>query len=205
MQHGVSGLTLPRPNEWLCVDVDADLAGRIKTLVESPFFPFEGDFELKVVKPGQIGRLERDGEGRSPCAACVRDEGIVWRNDRWRIVADEPSANPVGLILETTSHLDVEDISHMSEEFGRISIALLCSISRLGSVGRAHMHRWGDGSSHFHTWFRGRPQDQEMLEGWGNILWSQVLPPVGEDLIRQNHRTVIGYLTSELGGEPFDR
>ena len=67
-------------------------------------------------------------------------------------------------------------------------------------VGRVHIHRWGDGSSHFHVWFQGRPARQLELYGWGNILWSQVAEPLSAASIDANHTLVIDHFSVRAGG-----
>ena len=58
--------------------------------------------------------------------------------------------------------------------------------------------RWGDGSSHFHMWFQGRPAKQLELYGWGNVLWSQVLDPLPAEVIDANHELVVDHLRAHI-------
>ncbi len=87
----------------------------------------------------------------------------------------------------------------MASEFGVLTWQIERAISELESVGRVHIHRWGDGSAHFHVWFQGRPARQVELYGWGNVLWSQVLAPLPADEIDANHAHVIARIAATLG------
>ena len=44
-----------------------------------------------------------------------------------------------------------------------------------------HVHRWGDGSAHFHMWFFGRPFGASHLLGMGMAMWADILPPMARD------------------------
>ena len=79
------------------------------------------------------------------------------------------------------------------------------AISSIEAVGRVHVHRWGDGSEHFHVWFQGRPARRLELYGWGNVLWSQILPPLSAEETDANHTVVIEHLHAAAGGVIADR
>jgi hypothetical protein len=81
---------------------------------------------------------------------------MLWTDGRWRITALRPTVNPVALFIETVNHLDFGDLDEaMAAEFGVLTWRLEAAIRSIESVGRVHIHRWGDGSSHFHVWFQG--------------------------------------------------
>jgi hypothetical protein len=108
-------------------------------------------------------------------------------NDRWMVRAGLPSSSPVVVFLETRAHLDLGDLDETyAAELGVLTWQLEAAIRAVPDVGRVHVHRWGDGSSHFHVWFVARSARQVEFYDWGNILWSQVLPPLPSDLMHRN-------------------
>lgn len=50
----------------------------------------------------------------------------------------------------------------------------------LGTVGRVHVNRWGDGGSHFHVWFLGRPKGAWQFSGFSLPYWGFILPSQDE-------------------------
>ena len=181
--------------------MDDKTAKSIERVKESPLFPFEGAGTVKALGPPMDAELTREGEGGRPCKSCGKDERVWWSNDRWKITALQPTVNPVGLFLETVEHIDFEDFDDdLGSEFGLLTMHLEAAVRLLDSVGRVHIHRWGDGSSHFHVWFQGRPARQLELYGWGNILWSQVAEPLPAESIDANHALVIEQLHARAGG-----
>jgi hypothetical protein len=176
--------------------MDEIVAKRVRSLTRMPLFPFVGEFELKELQSPMEAELARDGEDGKLCWACQRTDGILWSDGRWRITLTQPTANPVGLFLETVDHIDFHDFgADMASEFGLLAWRLEAAINSLDSVGRVHIHRWGDGSSHFHVWFQGRPARQLEMYGWGDVLWTQLLPPLDQDVIDSNHARVIAAFT----------
>ncbi len=173
--------------------------GRIERVVSSPLFPFTsgvGDqAESLILKPLSdlmANELPRDGEDGRPCHSCGRPEKILWTNGRWQITSMQPSPNPVLLFLETVEHVDFEHLdAAMAAEFGVLSWRLEAAMRSLDSVGRVHINRWGDGSSHFHVWFQARPARQLEFYGWGNALWSQVAEPLPVEVLAANQRDVL--------------
>ncbi len=136
--------------------------------------------------------LVREGEGGRPCKSCENPDRVLWSNGRWKLTPIRPSANPVGLFLETVEHIDFEDFDDdMAAEYGVITRHLEAAIRAVASVGRVHIHRFADGAAHFHVWFQGRPARQLELYGWGNNLWTQVLTPLDADVVGANHDQVI--------------
>lgn len=164
----------------------------IERVTSSPLFPFEGEFTLKPRHDLMVTEVQREGEGDRPCESCGDDTRMLWRNDRWKLTSIRPSANPVGLFLETIDHIDFEDFDdEYATELGVLTVRLEAAIRSIDAVGRVHIHRWGDGSSHFHMWFQGRPARQLELYGWGNILWAQVLEPLPAEVIAGHHDDVV--------------
>ncbi len=171
----------------------------IRRVTSSPLFPFDEQLAVKPLGELMPHEIIREGEGDRPCTTCGDEDRVLWRNDRWKITPLQPTANPVALFLETVEHIDFGDFdTQMASEFGVLTWQMERAISALDSVGRVHIHRWGDGSAHFHVWFQGRPARQVELYGWGNVLWSQVLPPLPADTIEANHARVISRIAAAL-------
>jgi hypothetical protein len=169
---------------------------RIQRLTDSPLFPFAigsaGNFVVKPMAIPMNAELTRDGEDGKPCHSCNAPDRVLWTNGRWKICALSPTINPVGVFLETVEHVDFGHLDEaMAAEFGVLTWKLERAIGSLESVGRVHIHRWGDGSSHFHVWFVGRPARQLELYGWGNVLWPQLLEPLPTDELAANHEQVL--------------
>ncbi|MFK8023029.1 MAG: hypothetical protein AB8G26_03610 [Ilumatobacter sp.] len=173
----------------------------VARMMQSPLFPLDGDLRLKALGPLMETEVVREGEGGRPCPSCDSEDRILWRNDRWKVTPLQPTANPVGLFLETVDHVDFEHFDdEMAAEFGLLTVRLEAAVRAVESVGRVHVHRWGDGSSHFHVWFQGRPARQLELYGWGNVLWSQLAEPLPAASIDRNHASVIDHLRERAGG-----
>ncbi len=172
---------------------------RIGRVTGSPLFPFRADLTVKDLMPEMATELPRDGEGDRPCHACGNADRVLWSNGRWQIAKLPASGNPVMLFLETVEHLDFEHLdAAMAAEFGVLTWQLEAAIRALDSVGRVHIHRWADGSSHFHVWFQGRPARRLEYYGWGNVLWPQVLEPWPADEVDANHRRVIEHFAANV-------
>jgi hypothetical protein len=171
---------------------DEAIDQRIRKLVDSPLFPLTREFTLKDRPAPLSAELPRDGEGGRPCHSCGRKDRVLWGNDRWQIAAMPVSGNPVLLFLETVEHVDFEDLDEpMAQEFGMLSWRLEAAIRTIEGVGRVHIHRWGDGSAHFHVWFQGRPARQLECYGYGNVLWPLVCDPLPADVVGANHQRVL--------------
>jgi hypothetical protein len=65
---------------------------------------------------------------------------------------------------------------------GRVERAALC----IGDVGRVHICRYGEGASHMHWWFIARPAGFPQLASSFAAIWDDVLPPVPQDVWRDN-------------------
>lgn len=173
----------------------------VQRMIESPLFPFTGDVELKSLNDPMESELAREGESGRPCKSCGDEDRVLWQNDRWKVSSIRPSVNPVGLFLETVEHIDFEHFDEdTAADFGRITWHLEAAVRSLDSVGRVHIHRWGDGAEHFHVWFQGRPARQLELYGWGNVLWAQLLEPLPTEVVEANHAAVIEHLSAAVGG-----
>lgn len=179
---------------------------RIGRITGMPLFPFDGEFTLKELGPRLDAEIPREGEGDKPCRRCNGDGGTVrWSNDRFLISDGPPTANPICLFLETVDHVDFDGFDdEMAAELGVLTMHLSRAIEARPRVGRTHIHRWGDGSEHYHLWFQGRPARQLELFGWGNILWSQVLDPAPLDEREADLAAVLADFTDAVGGRRLD-
>jgi len=126
----------------------------LPAFVRWPMFPFEGDLRVRAFEAHQSEDRPRSGEpGGGPCESCIAtDDEYAWVDDRWRVRAPKQrSGVPVQLFLETREHVDMDGIStDLAAEFGQLIVRLDRAIQAVGDIGRVHVNRWGDGSSHFH-------------------------------------------------------
>jgi len=171
------------------------------SITSLPLFPFEGELRLKSLGPLLDAELPRDGEGGRPCLRC--DDllaGVVWSNDRWLVTAAQRTVGPVTVFLETRAHVDLDGLDDdMAAELGVLTVRLEAAIRAVPGVGRVHVHRWSDGSSHLHLWFMARPARRIEMYGWGNEIWSQILPPLDEEVVRHNLDIVRAELERRCG------
>lgn len=158
-------------------------AAVIRGLTESPLFPVEGaDLRVKTPLPRTDADTPRSGEPGGPdCWSCRRpDADFLWTNDNWR-VARGTRAHAKQVFLETRAHVDLLDMPPpVAAELGPMLQRVESAMLAAGDVGRVHVHRWGDGGSHFHLWLYGRPLGDQNMLGFGLVLWSMLLPPLSE-------------------------
>lgn len=152
-------------------------------------YPWESEDGVVVPKvlaaPGD--EEPRMGEpGGAPCGAC---EGfafarVVWEDEHWVLTARSgPTGLPIVLTLWTRQHLDVADLDdEHAAELGRIANRLVRIIEALPGIGRVHVNRWGDGSSHAHVWFFARPEGFAQIKGSYAVEWDDILPPGPSDV-----------------------
>jgi len=151
---------------------------------QAPLFPFEGELRVKALQPRAAHDPPRSGEeGGGPCRSCAkRDDEYLWVSERWRVAPGGPSVVPM-VFLETRAHLDLPDLDEaLAAELGPMILRIdRAMTAALPDVGRVHVHRWGDGAEHFHTWHFARPVGDPQLVGFGLVLWAQTLPPPPKD------------------------
>jgi hypothetical protein len=171
--------------------------------VSWPIFPFVGDLRVRDVQPRRSEDYPRDGEpGGSPCGACVApDDEYLWVDEHWRVKPPlRRSGAPVLLFLETREHLDLDDFDEeRAAEMGRMIVRLDRAIQAAGGIGRVHVNRWGDGGSHFHLWFYGRPVGDTQMIGFCLPLWAMTLPPTSEREWNRN-LTIVAAELAKGGG-----
>ncbi len=148
----------------------------------------------------------RSGESdEKPCAACTNGfaaERIVWENDAWVLTHHgAPSGLPIVLTLSSREHLDLGTLDDdEASQLGRITNRLVRIIENLPEIGRVHVNRWGDGGSHFHQSFFARTARLTHVLGSPAMEWDDILPPVPEDIWRNDLSTVAEKLAN-WGGE----
>lgn len=85
------------------------------------------------------------------------------------------------VFLNTRAHVDLSDMPvDVARELGPMMQRVEAALMAAGDVGRVHVHRWGDGSAHFHIWMYGRPVGDRQMLGFGLVLWAMTLPPISE-------------------------
>jgi diadenosine tetraphosphate (Ap4A) HIT family hydrolase len=152
-------------------------------------FPFEGDIRVRRLLPPVPAESPRAGEDSSECFRCRRgDEDALWGDERWILApTGRPSGLPVVVILFSRLHCDLDDLpDELAAELGPMIIHVERAVRAVGNVGRVHVGRWGDGSAHLHLWFMARPARLSQLRGSFAAIWDDILPPLPEDLWRQN-------------------
>ena len=169
-------------------------------------FPWEvvdGRLVPKVVKPPVPTEEPRRGTDGVDCFACAGEGDAVriWENDRWKLVhPPRPGGLPLVLWLMSKEHMDYADMSdELAAEYGRLSVWLCRIIERMDHVGRVHVCRYGDGSEHLHVWFFARPARVPGLLGSLVVEWNEMLPPVPEDIWREDLRYVASRLANHDG------
>jgi hypothetical protein len=179
----------------------ADLA--MPAFVNWPIFPFVGDLQVRAVEPRRPVDRPRSGEpGGAPCSACAAsDHQYVWVDEHWRVLAPEArSGVPVQLFLETREHVDMDGLDlTRAGELGQMIVRLDRAIQAIGGIGRVHVSRWGDGGSHFHMWFYGRPLGDMQMLGFCLPMWALILPPTAEEVWHRNLAIVAAELAKDGG------
>lgn len=175
-------------------------------MVDWPIFPFKGDLSVRTVRPfNDEERLRFGDPGADPCE-CQTAEGrrlAVWSDDRWEVRPIEfgpDRAAPVpAYMLRTVAHMDIEDFDDdYAAELGIMTIRMERAIKAIGSIGRVHFNRWGDGGSHFHVWFLGRPFGASQFSGFTLPLWGFVLPSLSAKARAANDEVVRASLTAAM-------
>jgi hypothetical protein len=159
-----------------------------------PFFPFEGDVSVVPLAAPEIPEPPRNGEpGGDSCFRCADpDRGVIWRDELWHVRGPhQPTGLPMVLHMAPNEHATLhtmapEVVAAMGPLIQRVAVA----IGRIDAVARTHFSRWGDGSQHFHLWFLARPLGMMQMRGAMLAVWDDLLPPIPEEEMRANVRTV---------------
>jgi len=170
---------------------------RMPEVGEWETWPFDGELTPRALAPPVESEPPRRGEGGVDCWRCAHtDEDAIWSNANW-LVAPLSNATglPVVVILETRAHFEFHDLpDELQTELGPLLVKVQRAVYAVGDIGNVHVCRWGDGSEHFHMWFMARPARIPQLSGSFAAIWDDVLPPIPDDLWRENLRIVAGAL-----------
>ena len=152
-------------------------------------WPFEGEIRPRALRPPLTAEPPLVGEGGVDCWRCeAGDEDYIWVGDDWRIRVLGPTGMPIVAMLETRGHfasigdLPAELLAELGPQLARVDRA----IRGLGEVGNVFIGRYGDGSEHLHWWFQARPARFEQLRTSLVLVWDDVLPPVPEEIWRED-------------------
>ncbi len=199
-------------------------------VVNWPIFPFKGDLEVRALRPFAEEEHVREGDPGGPPCGCETDDAsgpdasgpdtegaddegagdgrLVWRDGTWRVsrihfANGQPAPFPA-YMLSTVEHMDVEDLDEtMGAALGVMTIRMERAIRSLGSIGRVHWNRWGDGGAHFHVWFLGRPHGAGQLSGFTMPLWGHILPPLPDEVHASNDEVVRAFLDRAADESPL--
>ena len=169
-----------------------------------PFFPFDDDVSVVPLADPVVPEPPRNGEiGGEPCFRCANpDAHVLWRDDQWNVRAGfAPMSLPMVAALAPNEHVTLHTMStSLAASMGLVIQRLAVAIGRIPGVGRTHFSRWGDGSEHFHMWFLARPLGMMQMRGAMLAIWDDLLPPLPDDELAANLRTVAAAL-AEGGGD----
>jgi len=153
-------------------------------------WPFEGVGRPRALQAPEPQERSRFGEGGIDCRACTApDEEYFWTDERWRLHAiDPPSGLPIVVLLEPRAHYDAPaDLpDELAAELGVMLARVERAVRAVPHLERVHVCRWGDGSAHLHWWFMARPAGFPQLAGNFAAIWDDILPPVPEEIAREN-------------------
>lgn len=176
----------------------AAAALRMPPVEEWVTFPFDGELRPRPLAPPVEREAPRRGERGIDCDPCTAsDDRFFWTSERWRMRAfDRPSGLPFVAILEPREHFaepgDLPD--ELAAELGVLLARIERAVRSLDGIGRVHVCRWGDGSEHLHWWFLARPARIPQLLGTFAAIWDDILPPLPEEIWRENVAAVAAAL-----------
>ena len=181
----------------------ADADGRLPMppLSEWETFPFEGEIRTRPLRP-PADEPPRLGEDTADCWRCRQgDDDAIWSDDHWLVTPlQQPSGLPVIVILQPREHCDLGDMpAHLAAELGPLVQRIERAVDAVGEIGRVHVGRWGDGSAHLHFWFIARPARMPQLRTSFAAIWDDILPPLPEELWRENLAAVARALAAGGG------
>jgi len=181
----------------------ADAEGRLPVppLSEWETFPFEGEIRTRPLHPPG-DEPARAGEDPSDCWRCRHGDGeAIWSDERWYVTPlEKPSGLPVLVILQPREHCDLGDLPpHLAAERTRLIGRVERAVDAVSEIGRVHVGRWGDGSAHLHWWFIARPARLPQLRTSFAAIWDDILPPVPEEIWRENLAVVARTLAAGGG------
>src|SRR6266545_1980968 len=186
------GASVPETPEELYERVKDAL--RMPPVEEWETFPFDGEMRPRPLDPPAGRDPARQCEGGVDCRRCAAsDDEYLWTDERWRMHALGPTGLPAVLLLESREHFaepgDLTD--ELAAELGVLLGRIERAVRAIPDVGRVHVCRWGDGGEHLHWWFIARPARFPQLIGSFAAVWDEILPPVPEDVWRENLEIVV--------------
>jgi hypothetical protein len=170
---------------------------RMPPVEEWESFPFEGELRPRALLPPVEREHPRHGEGGVDCRRCsAPDDEFIWTAKRWRLNALGPSGLPFLGTLEPREHYaepgDLPD--ELAAELGVLLSRIERAVRGIGHIGRVHVCRFGDGGEHLHWWFIARPTRLPQLTTSLVAIWDDVLPPLPEEIWRENVAAVVAAL-----------
>ena len=180
----------------------ADADGRLPLprLDEWDSFPFEGEIRTRPLEP-PADEKPRQGERGVDCGGCAPgDEDAIWSDEHWLVAPlPRPSGLPVVVLLYPKAHVDLHELPPARQaELGPLIVRVERAVAGIDGVARVHVGRWGEGSEHLHVWFMARPARMPQLRSSFAAIWDDILPPVPEELWRENNGAVARVLA--VGG-----
>jgi diadenosine tetraphosphate (Ap4A) HIT family hydrolase len=177
---------------------------RVKDALQMPpveeweTFPFDGEMRPRELQPPAERDPARHGEGGVDCGRCTAsDDDYFWTDDHWRVRALGPTGLPLVVMLESREHYaepgDLPD--GLAAGLGLMLARIERAVRAIPDVGRVHVCRWGDGGEHLHWWFMARPARFPQLIGSFAAVWDEILPPLPEDVWKENLELVRTALT----------
>lgn len=161
---------------------------RMPPVEEWETFPFAGELRPRALQPPAEDEKQRHGEGGNGCHACDKtSDDLIWEDGHWQLTAIGPTGLPLVLILEPKEHHDLETLPpELAAELGPLLQRIERAVRGVGEIGRVHIGRWGEGSEHLHWWFMARPARMRQLSDSFAAIWDDILPPVPEEIWREN-------------------
>jgi diadenosine tetraphosphate (Ap4A) HIT family hydrolase len=164
-------------------------AWRMPPVNEWETWPFQGELTPRALLPPTEEDQPRQGAGGVDCRRCsAPDDEYLWTSEHWRVFALGPNGLPLCVMLEPREHFaepgDLPD--ELAAELGVLIARIERAVRSIGDIGRVHVCRWGDGGEHLHWWFMARPARLPQLWGSFAAIWEDVLPPVPEQIWREN-------------------
>lgn len=172
----------------------ADADGRLSLppLDEWDTFPFEGEIRVRPLE-APAEEKPRQGEGGVDCERCATgDEDALWSDEHWLVAPlPRPSGLPVVVLLYPKAHVDLHELPPARQaELGPLIVRVERAVAGIEGIARVHVGRWGEGSEHLHVWFMARPARMTQLRSSFAAIWDDILPPVPEDVRRENNAAV---------------
>lgn len=158
---------------------DADGRLPVPEVVGWDIFPWEGELRPRRLRDPEPEPPRHGEDGPAGCHACQRPaEGLVWRDDRWRVTVPATGSVPT-FVLHPVDHLDLGDLDEaQAVDLGVVLVRVERAIAAVPGVGRVHVSRFGDGGAHLHVFLFARPAGLLQLRGSCLTDWEDILPPL---------------------------